>query len=63
MTGAQDRDTFEYWDIAGNGVLTCGEALWVGSFDGFKLPIHHDDGDGAALIYEWLERGTGSDSG
>ncbi len=61
-TEAQDRDTFEYWDTNGNGDLTCGEALGEGGADGLKLPAYEDDRDGTGLIYEWLERGTSSDT-
>ena len=61
-TEAQDRDTFEYWDTGGNGYLTCAEALRGGGSDGLKLPAYEDDRDGTGLIYEWLERGTSSDT-
>ena len=50
------------WDTNGNGDLTCGEALGEGGADGLKLPAYEDDRDGTGLIYEWLERGTSSDT-
>ena len=61
-TAAQDRDTFEYWDTNGNGDLTCPEALRGGGSDGLKLPAYEDNHDGTGLIYEWLERGSSSDT-
>ena len=33
---AQTKDDFEYWDLNGNGDLTCAEA--TGKDEGLKLP-------------------------
>ena len=57
---AQTKDDFAYWDLNGNGDLTCSEAL--GRAEGLRLPAYRDDRDGTAIIYEWLERGRSSDS-
>ena len=54
------RNDFAYWDANGNGDLTCTEAS--GKDEGLKLPAYRDNRDGTGVIYEWLERGTSSDS-
>ena len=59
-TGIGVRDQFAYWDANGNGDLTCTEAR--GRDEGLKLPAYRDNRDGTGVIYEWLERGTSSDS-
>ena len=56
----QTKDDFAYWDLSGNGDLTCSEAL--GRDEGLRLPAYRDDRDGTGLIYEWLERSRSSDS-
>ena len=58
----QSRDEFSYWDLNGNGDLTCDEARDGRSGDqGLKLPAYEDNRDGTGIIYEWLERGRSSD--
>ena len=57
---AQTKDDFAYWDLSGNGDLTCAEAL--GRDEGLRLPAYRDDRDGTGIIYEWLERSRSSDS-
>ena len=57
---AQTKDDFEYWDLNGNGDLTCAEA--TGKDEGLKLPAYRDNRDGTGLIYEWLERERSSDT-
>ena len=59
-TGTGARDRFAYWDVDGNGDLTCTEAR--GKDEGLRLPAYRDDRNGTGVIYEWLERGTSSDS-
>ncbi len=54
------RNDFAYWDVNGNGDLTCTEAS--GKDEGLKLPAYRDNRDGTGVIYEWVERGTSSDS-
>ncbi len=58
--GVGPRDDFAYWDANGNGDLTCTEAR--GKDEGLKLPAYRDNRDGTGVIYEWLERGTSSDT-
>ena len=59
---AQSRDEFRYWDVDGDGDLTCAEAREGRSGDqGLKLPAHEDGHDGTGTIYEWLELGVSSD--
>ena len=60
LTGSASRNDFAYWDANGNGDLTCTEAS--GKDEGLKLPAYRDNRDGTGVIYEWLERGTSSDS-
>ena len=60
LAAAQTKDDFAYWDLNGNGDLTCSEAL--GRDEGLRLPAYRDDRDGTAIIYEWLERSRSSDS-
>ena len=55
-----EKDTFAYWDVNGNGDLTCTEAR--DKDDGLRLPAYKDNRDGTGLIYEWLERNRSSDS-
>ena len=63
LASAQSRDEFSYWDLSGNGDLTCAEARDGRSGDqGLKLPAYRDDRDGTGIIYEWLERSRSSDS-
>ena len=63
LASAQSRDEFSYWDLSGNGDLTCAEARDGRSGDqGLKLPAYRDDRDGTGVIYEWLERSRSSDS-
>ena len=57
---AQSRDEYSYWDVNGNGDLTCSEA--EGRDEGLRLPAYQDDRDGTGIIYEWLERGRSSDT-
>ena len=57
---AQTKDDFEYWDLNGNGDLTCTEAS--GRDEGLKLPAYRDNRNGTGVIYEWLERRTSSDT-
>ena len=57
---AQTKDDFEYWDLNGNGDLTCAEA--TGKDEGLKLPAYRDNRDGTGVIYEWLERERSSDT-
>ena len=57
---AQTKDDFAYWDANGNGDLTCTEAR--GRDEGLRLPAYRDNRNGTGVIYEWLERGTSSDS-
>ena len=57
---AQSRDEFSYWDVNGNGDLTCSEA--EDREEGLRLPAYQDDRDGTSIIYEWLERGRSSDT-
>ena len=57
---AQTKDDFEYWDLNGNGDLTCAEA--TGKDEGLKLPAYRDNRDGTGLIYGWLERERSSDT-
>ena len=57
---AQTKDDFAYWDLSGNGDLTCAEAL--GRDEGLRLPAYRDDRGGTGIIYEWLERGRSSDA-
>ena len=59
VAAAQTKDDFAYWDLSGNGDLTCAEAL--GRDEGLRLPAYRDDRDGTGIIYEWLERGRSSD--
>ena len=59
VAAAQTKDDFGYWDLSGNGDLTCAEAL--GRDEGLRLPAYRDDRDGTGVIYEWLERGRSSD--
>ena len=62
LASAQSRDEFSYWDLNGNGDLTCAEARDGRSGDqGLKLPAYLDDRDGTGIIYEWLERSRSSD--
>ena len=60
LAAGQTKDDFAYWDLSGNGDLTCSEAL--GRDEGLRLPAYRDDRDGTGIIYEWLERGRSSDS-
>ena len=60
LAAGQTKDDFAYWDLNGNGDLTCSEAL--GRDEGLRLPAYRDDRDGTAIIYEWLERSRSSDS-
>ena len=60
VAAAQTKDDFAYWDLSGNGDLTCAEAL--GRDEGLRLPAHRDDRDGTGIIYEWLERSRSSDT-
>ena len=63
LASAQSRDEFAYWDLNGNGDLTCTEARDGRSEDkGLRLPAHQDDRDGTGVIYEWLERSRSSDT-
>ena len=63
LASAQSRDEFAYWDVNGNGDLTCTEARDGRSGDqGLRLPAYQDDRDGTGVIYEWLERSQSSDS-
>ncbi len=63
LASAQSRDEFSYWDLNGNGDLTCAEARDGRSGDqGLRLPAYQDDRDGTGVIYEWLERSRSSDS-
>ena len=63
LASAQSRDEFSYWDLNGNGDLTCAEARDGQSGDqGLRLPAYQDNRDGTGVIYEWLERGRSSDS-
>ena len=57
---AQTKDDFEYWDLNGNGDLTCTEA--TGKDEGLKLPAYRDNRDGTGMIYQWLERRRSSDT-
>ena len=57
---AQTKDDFSYWDLNGNGDLTCTEAR--GRDGGLKLPAYRDNRDGTGVIYEWLERQRSSDT-
>ena len=57
---AQTKDDFEYWDLNGNGDLTCTEA--TGKDEGLKLPAYRDNRDGTRMIYQWLERRRSSDT-
>ena len=59
LVAAQTKDDFAYWDLSGNGDLTCSEAL--GRDEGLRLPAYRDDRDGTGIIYEWLERSRSSD--
>ena len=60
---AQSPDEFRYWDLNGNGDLTCSEARNGRSRDrGLRLPAYRDDRDGTEPIYEWLERTRSSDT-
>ena len=56
----QTKDDFEYWDLNGNGDLTCTEAS--GKDEGLKLPAYRDNRDGTDMIYQWLERQRSSDT-
>ena len=56
----QTKDDFEYWDLNGNGDLTCTEAR--GRDGGLKLPAYRDNRDGTGVIYQWLERQRSSDT-
>ena len=56
----QTKNEFTYWDANGNGDLTCTEAR--GRDEGLRLPAYRDNRNGTGVIYEWLERGTSSDS-
>ena len=58
---AQTKDDFSYWDLNGNGDLTCTEAR--GRDGGLKLPAYRDNRDGTGVIYEWLERQRSSRAG
>lgn len=60
LAAGQTKDDFAYWDLNGNGDLTCPEAL--GRDEGLRLPAYRDDRDGTAIIYGWLERSRSSDS-
>ena len=63
LASAQSRDEFSYWDLNGNGDLTCAEARDGRSGDqGLRLPAYQDNRDGTGVIYEWLERSRSSDS-
>ena len=63
LASAQSRDEFSYWDLNGNGDLTCAEARDGRSGDqGLRLPAYQDDRDGTGVIYKWLERRRSSDS-
>ncbi len=63
LVSAQSRDEFAYWDLNGNGDLTCTEARDGQSQDqGLRLPAYQDDRDGTGVIYEWLERSRSSDT-
>ena len=57
----QSRDEFSYWDVNGNGDLTCSEAE-SGRDEGLRLPAYQDNRDGTGVIYEWLERSRSSDT-
>ena len=57
---AQTKDDFSYWDLNGNGDLTCAEAR--GRDEGLKLPAYRDNRNGTGVIYEWLERRSSSDT-
>ena len=57
---AQTKDDFEYWDLNGNGDLTCTEA--TGKDEGLKLPAYRDNRDGTGMTYQWLERSRSSDT-
>ena len=57
---AQTKDDFAYWDLNGNGDLTCAEAR--GRDEGLKLPAYRDNRNGTGVIYEWLERRSSSDT-
>ena len=57
---AQSRDEFSYWDITGNGDLTCSEAE-NGRDEGLRLPAYRDNRNDTGIIYEWLERQSSSD--
>ena len=57
---AQSRDEYSYWDVNGNGDLTCSEA--EDRDEGLRLPAYQDDRDGTGIIYEWLGRGRSSDT-
>ena len=57
---AQTKDDFSYWDLNGNGDLTCTESR--GRDGGLKLPAYRDNRDGTGVIYEWLERQRASDT-
>ena len=62
LASAQSRDEFSYWDLSGNGDLTCTEARNGRSGDqGLKLPAYRDNRNGTGIIYEWLERSRSSD--
>ena len=60
LAAGQTKDDFAYWDLSGNGDLTCAEAL--GRDEGLRLPAYRDDRDGTGIIYGWLEQGRSSDS-
>ena len=57
---AQGKNGFAYWDVNGNGDLTCTEAR--GKDEGLKLPAYADNRNATRVIYEWLERRTSSDA-
>lgn len=63
LASAQSRDEFSYWDLNGNGDLTCAEARDGQSGDqGLRLPAYEDDRDGTGVIYQWLQRSRSSDT-
>ena len=63
LASAQSRDEFAYWDLSGDGDLTCAEARDGRSEDqGLRLPAYEDDRDGTGIIYNWLGRNRSSDT-
>ncbi len=55
---AQGKNDFAYWDVNGNGDLTCTEAR--DKDEGLRLPAYADNRNGTRVIYEWMERRTPS---